>query len=89
MPKLVRKQIYIEDSQNRRLKSRAKNRHVSEAEIIRRGIDLALAAEITAKRDLRAWESQKAFIRKRMEHPVGPPSERWTKEELYDERLSR
>jgi len=36
-----------------------------------------------------AWEGEKAFMRKRMEHPVEPPSERWTREELYEERLSR
>ncbi len=89
MARLVRKQIYIEDSQNRRLKSRAKARHIPEAEIIRTGIDLALANETITKPNMQAWERQKALIRDRMEHPAGPPSEHWSREDLYEERLSR
>ena len=89
MARLVRKQIYIEDSQNQRLKSRARARRVSETNIIRVGIDLALAGLTTTKPDIQAWQRQKEFIHKRMEQPAEPASERWAREDLYEERLPR
>lgn len=89
MGNLVRKQIYIEDLQNRRLKSRARARRVSEAEIIRHAIDIELASTTHKTPDMTAWEEEKAFMQERMRHPVKPVSKRWTREELYEERLSR
>ena len=88
MSRLVRKQVYIEDLQNQRLKSRAKVRRVSEAEIIRHAIDTELASTPHGVPDMTAWEQEKAFMQERMKHPVKPASKRWTREELYEERLS-
>jgi hypothetical protein len=42
MNKMVRKQIFITAGQNRRLKARAAATGVSEAELVRAGIDLRL-----------------------------------------------
>jgi hypothetical protein len=42
MNKMVRKQIFISPEQNRRLKARAAATGVSEAELVRAGIDLRL-----------------------------------------------
>ncbi len=42
MTKMVRKQFFITEEQNRRLKERAAASGVSEAELIRAGIDLQL-----------------------------------------------
>lgn len=89
MDRLVRKQVYIEEEQNRRLKSLAKVLSVSESEIIRTALDVALAEKTVPRPNKQAWEREKAFMRKRMEHPVEPPSEPWTREDLYEERLSR
>ena len=89
MAKLVRKQIYIEDLQNQRLKSRAKARRVSEAKVIRHAIDVELATTSHGAPDKTAWEREKAFIQERMKHPVKPASKRWTRDEVYEERLSR
>lgn len=86
MARLVRKQIHIEDSQNQRLRSCAKARHVSETEIIRRGIDLALAEQTATNCNMQAWERQKAFIHKRMTQPSHPHSERWSRDDLYEGR---
>ena len=40
MTKMVRKQLFITEEQNRKLKERAAATGVSEAELIRAGIDL-------------------------------------------------
>lgn len=45
MNKMVRKQIFITAEQNKRLKARAVATGVSEAELIRAGIDLRLERE--------------------------------------------
>lgn len=86
---MVRKQIYIKDAQNRRLKSKAKASRVSEAELIRHAIDIALSAEPAVQPDPHAWEREREFIQGRMGKRVLEAEEKpWTREELYEERLS-
>jgi hypothetical protein len=51
---MVRKQILITADQNRRLRQRATVAGVAEAEIVRHGIELALAADRAAEDDWRA-----------------------------------
>ncbi len=46
MNKMVRKQVFITAEQNRRLKAHAAATGVSEAELVRAGIDLQLAREV-------------------------------------------
>lgn len=45
---MIRKQVFITAEQNRRLKQRAAETGTAEAEIVRRGIEVALASETSA-----------------------------------------
>ena len=88
---MVRKQIYIEPAQDALLKRRARAERVTEAELIRRGIDRLAAAPVVPAvfPDLRAWADLKAFIKKRRPTPVRQTGRTWTRDELYAERLDR
>jgi hypothetical protein len=92
MAPMVRKQIYIEAEQNRRLKRIAEERGTSEAEIVRRGLDYFERVEVkretvTPPLDLSAWEESKRFIAERMERYKDVPQtgRSWTRDELYDD----
>jgi hypothetical protein len=50
MTKMVRKQIFITSEQNKRLKARAAATGVSEAELVRAGIDLRIQQEAESQR---------------------------------------
>lgn len=89
MARMVRKQVYIEVEQQKRLKALAKERGVSEAELIRQGVDLALARGETPILDHQAWEEELAFMRERDKLPSSGGQRTWTRDELYDDRLSR
>jgi len=87
---MVRKQVYIKPEQEKRLKERARELGVSEAELIRRGIDQVAHVPVALPLDRRAWQAELAFIRKRASRQKALGSQRrWTREELYEERLSR
>lgn len=88
MPRMVRKQIYIESRQETTLKKQAKRLGVAEAEIIRRAIDRQMALVRLNAQDVKAWEREKKFIAKRM--AKGPVSgrRRWKREDAYEERLA-
>lgn len=86
---MVRKQVYIESRQERLLKRRARELGVTEAELIRQGIDrleTAWPAPISRERALREY---RGVVRRRLRLRVRQTGRRWTREELYEERLSR
>lgn len=85
----VRKQLYIEAWQEKMLKRRAKELNVSEAGLIRQGLDMVLARAEGPVPDPQTWEEEQAFIRERAKIPALGAERTWTREELYDERLSR
>lgn len=92
MSDMVRKQIYISRRQQMLLKRLAKEKGISEAEIIRQAIDReaisALPKTDQARQD--AWEKAYRFmqsLRERAEQFREPYS--WNREELYNERLDR
>lgn len=89
MARMVRKQVYIEARQEELLKRRAKELGVSEAALIRQGIDQLTLSGASARPDLQAWEEEKAFIEERMRMDVPQTGRMWTRDELYDERLDR
>lgn len=89
MAQKVRKQLYIEARQEEVLKRRAKELDVSEAELIRQGLDIVLARGEGPVPDPQAWEEELAFIRERAKITALGAERTWTREELYDERLSR
>jgi hypothetical protein len=88
----VRKQIYIHKRQQILLKRLAKERGISEAEIIRQAIDRDAANSVMmpsyGSQD--SWEEAVAFMcsladrRDQFREPL-----RWNRAELYEERLNR
>ena len=88
MAQKVRKQIYIEPKQEDVLKNYARKLQLSEAELIRQGIDLVLAHGVSSPSDARAWESELKFLRKRAKTPALGSKRSWTREEVYEDRLS-
>ena len=89
MPRLVRKQVYIESRQDALLKQKARLLGVTEAEVIREAIDRQMASVRLNVRDMKAWEREKAFIAKRMKKGFVPETRRWKREDAYEERLMR
>jgi hypothetical protein len=89
MPRMIRKQIYIESRQDTTLKQQAKALGITEAEVIRRAIDRQMALVRLNVRDLKAWEREKAFIAKRMAKCRAPGGRLWKREDAYEERLMR
>ena len=88
MARMVRKQIYVEPHQEEALKSRARELKLSEAELIRQGVDLALAQGISSPIDTKAWEAELTFIEERAKISALDGKRTWTREELYEDRLS-
>lgn len=83
---MVRKQVYIRPDQEGLLKRRAKKLGVTEAELIRRGIDQTSGASADIASDHAAWEEELAFIRERARLLPGLAQPRtWTRAELYEE----
>lgn len=89
---MIRKQVYIEPRHERMLKRRARQRGVTEAEIIREALD---SVEIVAF--VRRREVDEAAARQALEfmHALGaslrrtPRGRKWTRESLYEDRISR
>jgi Ribbon-helix-helix protein, copG family len=93
MTQLIRKQIYIEKRQDALLKRQAKLRGVSEAELIREAIDKQLAQAAVRKPvppDQDAWERALKFMKElRDRGPLPVQGRTWSREDGYEERLSR
>ena len=82
---MIRKQIYIEPSQDRQLKRMAKQTGKTEAEIVREALNLLSEGREREKGRLKVWEEQKAFMRRWMaKGPVPPSGRTWTREELHE-----
>jgi hypothetical protein len=85
----VRKQIYLEERQNRLLKREAKAQRVSEAELVRRAIDAALKTGTRGATNPAALKPFLEFARKRLAQGPIPGGRRWKREDVYEERLAR
>ncbi len=92
MAPMIRKQIYIEQRHDRILKRRAKQRGVTEAEIIREALELTDAGRDGRRTpptpDPAAAQKALAFMRalsRRSSH--APAGRGWTRESLYEDRL--
>ena len=85
MARMVRKQVYIQPDQEELLKRCAKEMGVSEAELIRQGI------EEIARRQQRekAWREALDFMKGRAKIKVPQTGRTWKRKELYEERLDR
>ena len=89
---MIRKQVYIEERHDRLLKLRARQRGVTEAEIIREALDRADVGGSRAGHlsDPAAGRKAISFMRSlARRHRKAPAGRRWTRESLYDERIGR
>ena len=89
MPRMIRKQVYIESRQETTLKKQARALGITEAEVIRRAIDRQMTSVRLGARDPKAWEQEKAFITKRMTEGSASGSRQWKRDDAYEERLKR
>ena len=89
---MIRKQVYIERRHERMLKRRARQRGVTEAEIIREALDgvETIAAvrgrevdEVAGRQALRFMHALATSLRK------APRGRTWTRESLYGDRIGR
>ncbi|OGO15030.1 MAG: hypothetical protein A2Z14_03960 [Chloroflexi bacterium RBG_16_48_8] len=88
---MVRKQIYLPRCQDQALKHMARERGVTEAEIIRQALERE--AERTASiphGGVAAWDEIMQFLQERKEALIGKGRPVvWNRQELYEERESR
>lgn len=89
MKRMVRKQVYIEPRQERLLKRRARALGVTEAALIREGIELLDSSRPAAASRERALKELFAVIDERIALRVPQTRRGWTREDLYEERLAR
>jgi alpha-glucuronidase len=89
MTTMVRKQVYIEPRQDEMLKKWAEETGKAEAEIFRQALDRWIASEQQRREAQAAWEQVLAFVEERAAQGPVPGGRTWTREELYEERLSR
>ena len=89
---MVRKQVYLPRRQNQLIKRLAKQRGVSEAEVIRQAWEREAEMSAPVVRDSKkALDEIITFARSLRERPElmqGEPV-RWNRQELYEERESR
>ncbi|HEY8165143.1 MAG TPA: hypothetical protein VIF83_06260 [Gemmatimonadaceae bacterium] len=90
---MIRKQVYIEERHDRMLKRRAKQRGVTEAEIVRDALEtIAIGGSGRARQtpDPVAGRKAVAFMRSlRARRRRASAGRRWTRESLYQDRIDR
>jgi hypothetical protein len=88
---MVRKQIYIQRQQQAILRRLARALRVSEAELIRQALDHQVrAGSRLAQPDPEAWEQAHRFMTAlRARGPLSGRARTWTRDELYEDRVSR
>jgi hypothetical protein len=84
---MVRKQIYLPRKQNQLLKRLAKQRGVSEAEIIRQALERDVkAATYTVRENSAGWDEILRFVKERQAKYAGQGKPvQWNRQELYEE----
>jgi hypothetical protein len=92
MAQMIRKQVYLEPRQDRMVKRRARQRGVTEAEIIREALDEAERAPAklaTNVSDPAAGRKAFAFMRSLAERGQRASRRTWNRESLYADRIDR
>ena len=92
MSQMIRKQIYIEKRQEAILRKLARQRQVSEAELIREAIDRQLgdSSSHPIRPDPAAWDrAHKFMLELRARGPLPNQPRTWKREDAYEERMSR
>ena len=83
---MVRKQVYIEQSQEEALRRAARKTGMSQAELVRRGIEKGMAdlLDIAPRTDT-AWKKALKVMKARLlERGVQQSRRRWKRNDLYD-----
>lgn len=88
---MVRKQVYITPEQELALKTAAARLGVTEAELIRRGLELVEAeGDVWRAQRLAAWSRIRAIMDEHIRtRPEGSGIDKFNREEVYAERLDR
>jgi len=87
---MVRKQIYISKWQDALLKRLAKQRDVSEAEVIRQALEREASMPEPVPDSEKAFANMLAFVKERNAKYAGQGEPyKWNRNELYEERESR
>lgn len=87
MARMIRKQIYIEQEQENILKKRARVLRKAESELVREGINMILLRQYALK-DSNAWKKERMFIQSLIEKDPAKGKRQWTREDLYDRKIS-
>jgi hypothetical protein len=83
---MVRKQLYIDDAQERQLKARSEELGISEAEIVRRLLDRGLFEATTGAPRTSAERHIDAFIARARDIAQSTHLVPYQREDLYDDR---
>jgi len=92
MAKMVRKQIYIQDRQERLLRRIAETRGVSQAEVVRQAIEGQAAGRSSGAEGTNpnAWSQALDLMRSLHERtPSDQKPDGWSREDLYADRLNK
>jgi hypothetical protein len=89
--RMVRKQVYITPEQDKKLKECAQRLGVSEAELIRRGIELVEGGSDERRiQRLAAWKRLEVMMDEHIRtRPEGSGIDKFNRDEVYAERLDR
>ncbi len=86
MPRLIRKQLYLEPVQDALVKEWAAKRGLSEAEVVREALNLyAATAQLRLPRNPAAWAEEKAFLEAQGRQETVPGRREWEREDLYED----
>ncbi len=80
----IRKQIYLDPSQEDIVKQASRKLGVSEAEVIRRAIATQTSRISISQRNRTAWEDELQFIQSLIKQGEIKGKRSWKREELYD-----
>jgi hypothetical protein len=88
---MVRKQIYLPKRQNQFIKRVARQRGISQAEVIRQALDRdEKAIPYPVREDAAGWEEILRFVKERQAEYTGQGKPvQWNRQELYEEPVSR
>jgi hypothetical protein len=84
---MVRKQIYLPKRQNQYVKRRAKQRGISEAEVIRLALERdEKAGDFPVRENVEGWTEILNFVKERQAKYAGQGKPvQWNRQELYEE----
>jgi hypothetical protein len=86
---VIRKQIYIGEGENQRLKAWARELNIAEAQLVRTGITRVLDDLEAERRRRAAWRRERRRIMRLIEQGPVPGGRTWRREDLYDRERER